>query len=477
MLPVVVSNLFPLLTLPIFTRILTPEDYGVWGLAQVYAVFVNGVANFGLTLGFERNFFENKDTNSRAGLLYSILLFVSIAFIIGGILTFIFKAQLSQWIIGSPTHSFILFWSYCAIGIMGLKSYFLIYFKNTENAKSLTKYTISESILVLIISLFLVAYLRIGIIGLVWGQLIGSFITFSVLSATFIKSVPISFNTKALKNALKLSLPLTPRIFFGIIGKNFDKYLIGLLNSVGGVGIYNIGMKVAAIFFAYIVAIQNVFLPQVYNRMFSDDKRVSNSIGKYLTPFIYISIILGVLISLFSEEIIMVLTPKSYYGAIDVISILSLLYGSYFFGTIPQLLYGKKTFIISILSIIGIGLNILINIPFIISWGVIGAAWGTLTAGLVVGTISFLVSQRYFKIAWEYKKIAAIYSIFFSSSIILVILRQNDVDYWLRLAFKLIAISTYLILGIKINIISKENFLLLKSIVIPTTPNTSQKYD
>jgi len=54
LLPVIVGNLIPILTLPIFTRILTKEDYGVYALSQVYAIFVNGVANFGLTIGYER---------------------------------------------------------------------------------------------------------------------------------------------------------------------------------------------------------------------------------------------------------------------------------------------------------------------------------------------------------------------------------------------------------------------------------------
>ena len=117
LLPVIVSNLIPILTLPIFTRILTPADYGVFALAQVYAIFVNGVANFGLTIGYERNFFEHKETKNVAGLLYSTLSFVIVAFIICGFFTYLFKYRLSGWIIGSTDHANILFWSYCATGV------------------------------------------------------------------------------------------------------------------------------------------------------------------------------------------------------------------------------------------------------------------------------------------------------------------------------------------------------------------------
>ena len=467
LLPVIVGNLIPILTLPIFTRILTKEDYGVWALAQVYAIFVCGVANFGLTIGYERNFFEQKETKNVAGLLYSTLMFVIVAFIVCGFFTYLFKYQLSRLIIGSSNHANILFWSYCATGIVGLKAYYLTYFKNTENAKAVVWYTIDESLLGVLFSLFMVAYLRIGVIGLIWGQLLASCIIFSILSFRFVRFLPVSFDREALRDSLKLSLPLTPRIFFGVIGNQFDKYMIGLLNTVGGVGIYNIGQKVANIVYTYMTAIQNVFSPQVYKRMFERGEEGGESVGHYLTPFLYVSISIGLMISLFSEEIISILTPKSYHGAIEIVTILSMLYGSYFFGKQPQLIYVKKTYITSILTVVSIGLNILINIPFIYKWGAIGAAWGTLLAGLISGTVSFIVSQRYYKIGWEYGKIGSIFLIFFGSAVTTILLRKYGISYGMRIIAKLISVIGYLYVGIKLNILTKQNYLFLKNMIIP----------
>ena len=153
------------------------------------------------------------------------------AFLSFGLLTYLFKFKLSQWIIGSPAHANVLFWSYCTTGIVGLKTYYLTYFKNTENAKVFVKYTIDESILGVLFSLFMVAYLRVGVIGLVLGQLFASLIIFTILSLKFTRFLSVSFDRNALRDSLKLSLPLTPRIFFGVIGSQFDKYMIGLLLS------------------------------------------------------------------------------------------------------------------------------------------------------------------------------------------------------------------------------------------------------
>ena len=60
LLPSMTGVVIPLITLPLFTRVLSPEEYGSLALCQVYAVFTTGLANFGLTFGYERDFLNKK---------------------------------------------------------------------------------------------------------------------------------------------------------------------------------------------------------------------------------------------------------------------------------------------------------------------------------------------------------------------------------------------------------------------------------
>ncbi len=467
LIPVIVGNLIPLLTLPIFTRVLTKEDYGVYALAQVYAVFMTGLINFGLFVGYERNFFEYKDEKRTAELLYSTLVFVLVSYVLCVLLTYIFKSTLAGWIIGSADYSYLLFWTFCSTGLISIKVYYLTYFKNTENAKSLVWYTIDESILGVLLSLVFVVYLRLGVIGLVFGQMIAGFVVFAALALRFVKRFPFAFNLFILRDSLKLSYPLMPTLFLKVLGSQFDKYMIGLLGSIGGVGIYSIGQSVSYGVFKYMTAIQNVYSPQVYKRMFDLGDAGGRAVGQYLTPFAYLSILFGLLISIFSEEIIFILTPESYHGATDIVIILCMLYGSYFFGKHPQLIFAKKTSLSSILTIVSFVLNVAINIPFIMKWGAIGAAWGTLLAGLISGTFSFIVSQRYYKISWEYGKLSSIFIIFFGSALAMILLRHFAVSYEMRVVVKLISLAGYLYLGMKLNILTRQNYLLVKNMFIP----------
>jgi O-antigen/teichoic acid export membrane protein len=342
----------------------------------------------------------------------------------------------------------------------------LDYFKNSENARSFVYYGIIESILSAIFSMVLVVYLRIGVMGLVLGPLAANAIIFTILTLRFISFLPVSFDWRILKFSLKLSYPLTPSVFAKVISTQFDKYMIGLLSSIGGVGIYSIGQRVAYLVFTFMTAVQNVFMPQVYKMMFELDDEGGRAVGNYLTPFAYVCIGIGLAIALFSEEVIHILTPQSYHGAINIVTILCMFYGSLFFAKQPQLIFAKKTFVNTLLTVVSIFLNIGLNIPFIIKWGAIGAAWATLLAGLLSGVILFFVSQYYYEIEWEYKKLCTIFCAFFGSSVLVIFLRQIAVAYYITLLVKLLLVSAYIYIGIIIKVVSSDNLSLLKNLFL-----------
>jgi O-antigen/teichoic acid export membrane protein len=312
LLPVIVGTIIPFFTLAVFTRILTKEDYGALALVQIYGAFITSLANFGLLLIYERNFFEYRTQKEAAQLLYTTLFFVFTSLSLCFFITYLFKALLASWITGSPDNAFLLFWATVSTGVLSLKAYYLTYFKNTENAKPFVWYTIGASILGAVISLFLVAYVRTGVIGIVWGQLAASLVIFTILGFRFLKILPLSFNLRILGHSLRLSYPLTTSLLFKVIGTQFDKYMLSLLGTIGGVGIYSIGQKVSYAVFSYMTAIENVFKPQVYRRMFKLLDKGGSSVGSYLSPFLYIYIVIALLIYLFAEEIITLLTPPPF---------------------------------------------------------------------------------------------------------------------------------------------------------------------
>lgn len=454
------NALLPLFVLPIFTRILTREDYGLWALAQVYAVFATGICNMGLLAAFDRNFFEDANEENRRALLCTTLLFISGVMIMIGLATYIFRSTLAGWIMHDGTRGSFLFLVFCSTALVSLNQYGLSWLKNTENARRYMFLSITEKIAAVSVSLLLVAGLRIGVTGLIVGQLVGAGLLAGLLASTL--SLRLVFRWSLLFYSLRISLPLTPTFFLGVINTQFDKYMIGLMRTVGGVGVFSIGQMISKTVFLFMTTIQNVFSPQVYQRMFEmDAEEGGRSIGCYLTPFAYISVGVALLLSFFSEEALRLLTPPSYHASINIVMVLSIYYAFLFFGKQPQLIYAKKTHITSLLIVFGAAINVGLNIPMVYKFGAIGAAWATLLAGVISTMVTLAVSQRYYRINWEYRRLILMYAIFCAGTIALLILRSVESAYFLRFFIKLIGVTLYVFLGVRLNVLTSENLRLV----------------
>ena len=93
------------------------------------------------------------------------------------------------------------------------------------------------------------------------GSTFSNLFIFILLIIKFSNILKVSFDFKILKKSLNISLPLTPKIFFGILNSQFDKYMIGLLNNVGGVE-FILYHKNTNVSFLFMNAIQHVYAPK-----------------------------------------------------------------------------------------------------------------------------------------------------------------------------------------------------------------------
>jgi len=462
--PLTAGLIAQLVALKVFTLVLPPSDFGIAALAIVYAAFASGIANFGMVTAFDRNFFQCRNDNiPPALLLYSCLAFVFLNFtwLIG--LTYLFKGHIARFLTGSAESGAIVFTALCAQMFTSLLVYYLNYFRNSNEADLFAKYTIANSVLNLGLAIVLVVYVKIGVIGIFYAQLFSGALVFLLLSYRFLSTSRFAVNAALLRSSLQIAWPLTPRIFFGVIGTQMDKYMLGLLATLGNVGIYDIGQRISKAVFTFLTAIQNTYSPQVYRQMFENPDDGGIKIGRYLTPFAYLSLAVALLAAVLAEEIVIVLTPSAFHGATSIISVLSVYYGILFFGKVNgnQLIYMKKTHMTSILTALSIIINIALNIPFIYLWGAIGAAWATSLSGIISGFISFITAQHYYRINWEYSKIVGMLSILLGTAFTLAALYEMESAYAYRLLVKALALVAYGILGLHLKVVSRENLLAL----------------
>ena len=458
----VITTVLPLAAIPVITRILPPLEYGIYILAQVYSMFAVSLVAMGMISGYERNYFQYKDDPAKIGtLLYTVLIFSLVFYLLAGAFVYLWKDTLARIIFGKESYGMLLVIVFIGLGLQTLSQYYLTYLKNKGSAGSFSRITITQSLVNFCSIIIFLVYFGYGVISLAYALLLSNLTTFLFIITQQLKSFKISFSKIMLADILKISLPLTPRILFGALNTQFDKMMLGMLSGIGGVGVYGIGHRVSYVAFQFMTALDHVFIPEVYKRFFAQEKNNNiDNIGKYLIPFFYVSILASMGVALFSEELFIILLPRSYHDGINVVIILTIFYASMFFGKVsgPQLIYAKKTHITSLLTLISIMINILFNIPMIILWGTIGAAVATMLAGIISVTISYKVAQRYIPIKFEWNMMVRIISIFIAAVSWTILTRVFLLEeYWIRLIGKIALIMLFIWMGMRYKIISVES--------------------
>lgn len=457
LLPVVFGNILSILALAVFTRVLSVSDFGVLALAQIYATLAMGLSNLGLFNIYNRNFFKYREPETSGALLYSILLFVGVISGLVAVITWMFQDSLSKIFTGASGHGKLFFFAFASAAVQNIKGYLMRYLRNSERATEFVSYTTADAACTVVISIVIVLCTDAGVLAIVYGSLLSGISFTALLFSRFFSFMPFQIDRTILVDSLRLAYPLTPVALFGVIRIQFDKYMIGLLGTIGGVGLYSIAQRMTSVIFLYMTAVQNVFMPHIYKQMFGLGDRGGAAIGRYLTPFAWACTGVALGVVLLSEEVFYVLTPAIYHDAVTVVVILAMYYAILFFGKQPQLIFAKKTGIASAMIMFGVIVNVGMNIPFILKWGVYGAAWATFLSALIAGALSFIISQRYYRIGWEYGKLCMIFGTLIGASLFLLIALHFQIPYVWRVPVKFAALAFYGYLGFRLKIISREN--------------------
>lgn len=454
LLPFCINTIVQLVSLSIFTKYLDPSDFGVYALVMVFSTIAVTISNAGLLTIYQRNFFEIEDSK-RKDLLFSCVIFVICMLFCMWTLTY-FTYDLFKHAFKFDAISVL--WVLIGLfffGVQSVNQFFFSTLKNTYKAKEYSVLQIVEKLLSFAFSFFLIVKCQLKFEGILLGQSISVLVLLIYFVVTQF-DFSTRFNLNFLISSLQLSIPLSVSNLTKVFGNQSDKYMIGYFGAISGVGIYDIAQKISNLSFVFSTAIQNVYSPVVYEKFFSNDMEERKGIGEYLTPFFFLVCFFSFLLSIFSEEVILFFTTDDYVQAIPIIFLLSILYTSQFFTKQPQLVFAKKTKLLSVLSISTIILNIFLNIPLIKLFGLYGASYSTFISGMTYAFIYFYFSQKHAPILWKKKKIIFIYLFFVNSLILSYTLYYLDIQYSIRLSLKFLLVLMYVILVFKMNIVNRK---------------------
>jgi O-antigen/teichoic acid export membrane protein len=373
-----------LISIPIFTRLLVPSDYGVLAIFSSLVSILVICLNLGVREGIYRRFFEEK--KDFAEFLGSNLVFLIGAgfFVIS--LSFFFSNVLSPFFKISPQ---LVSLAVVVSVLMIIINVYTSLLQAKKLSKKYSKIIVSKAVLLLVIAVPWVYFLqRERYMGNIYATLIVAAV-FSLYSLyNLIKCARFRLKISHLKYALFFGLPLLPNALSKFMLTFFDRIIIGQLKTMAEVGLYSIAYNIGMISAIAIMSTSASWSPFFYKYMNRGHFERIESLAKKYSKLMFL---MTLLLILFSKEIAMLLAAKQYYGAFDIIPVVIFSYVFLFLYTIyvGYSLYRKKTWLVSINTVIAVAFNIALNYLLIPSFGYKIAAYTTLFSYILLFLLQY----------------------------------------------------------------------------------------
>lgn len=446
------------ITTPIFTRLLTAEEYGSFGvfnswlgivtifvtLRLYYGVYVQGLVKF------EDN--QNRYSSSMQGL--HLTLCIGWTVIYG--LFHNFWNQVFSLTTAQMLAMMLMIWT------TGVFTFWAQEQRYSFSYRKLVLVTLLVSVFKPVLGVILVINAEDKVTARVLGIALVELIGYFGLFIAQVKRGKKLIDLKYWKYALMFNIPLIPHYLSMTVLNSSDRIMIKALVGAAEAGIYSLSYSISQIMMLFNTALIQTITPWIYKKIKAE--RIEDISMVAYTTLIFIAAVNLVLIA-FAPEAVAIFAPKSYYDAIWIIPPAAM---SVFFVFSYNLFadfefYFEKTQFIAAASIIGALANVVLNYFFIKIFGYYAAGYTTLICYML-----FAIGHYYFmkKICRENLKNAKVYNTKVLVTISIVFLA---VGFCLLFTYTNIYLRySFIIVGVTISIIKRniiiECFKLLVSI-------------
>lgn len=431
------------ITVPIFTRILSPEDFGTINVYNSWFQILLVVVSLNLFLGgvFNVGMIKFEDTQYK---------YMSCSQCISIVSTLIFFLI------------YILFFNFWnnifhlpSILMMAMFIHILFY-PSLQYWSGQQRFNYKYRMLIFVTLLISILELLLNIVTIKVSQYKAPA---KILSSVFVQGIigiifliyilykgKTFYDKKYWSHILCFAIPLIPHYLSTVVLVSSDRIIIDRLCDPSFTGIYSIGYTISSALTILNTAINDSFIPWTFKKMKNKDYNQISPMSNII--LVFIGLIIITLIALI-PELVKIIAPSEYYEAIWVVPpvAMSVLF-MFMYNLFANIeFYFEANKFITIASIIAAVLNIILNYLFIPIFGYIAAAYTTLICYVVYSIGHYLFMKRLVKLRIGNVKLYNIRFIFMLS-LLLIILSVVIVALYNYPMFRYLIILIFIILAI-----------------------------
>lgn len=377
------------ITTPIFTRLLTTEEYGQFSVfnswLSVITVFVTlnlstGVYTMGIVKFKEE---ENVFTSSLQGLNLTLcVVWTGIYLLFHDFWNNLFSLTTVQMLA-----MLIMIWAATSF------NFWMTTQRNHYRYKSLVIVTLIVSLVKPLVGIFFVLNaedkVTARILGLMLVEVIAYTFAFVVQMARGKRFCSIKF----WKYAITFNLPLIPHYLAGSVLASSDRIMIERMDGVAAAGIYSLAYSVSQVMTMVNEAMNKTMSPWLYQKMRTEEYHLMT---KVVYPSLGIVAFANLFLIAIAPEVVAIFAPEEYYEAIYVIPpvAMSTFFTYMYLCFAPFEFYHEKRIWTTIGTFTSATVNIVLNFIFIPILGYIAAGYTTLVCYMVNAFMHYFFMRK-----------------------------------------------------------------------------------
>jgi O-antigen/teichoic acid export membrane protein len=410
---VIIGKVASFVMLPVYTRYLTPADYGVLELLGMTIEVIGLITGAGIMGAVFKFYHAEQDQAEKNRVMSTAALGVAAIATVATLFGLMIAPELSKLTFGSLAN------------LSYLRLYFVLFFlQNFEQVplalvraenRAVLFITVNSLKLVMMLSLniLFVVYLRMGIAGVLTSGVITTGVVAIGMSGYLVRRVGIGFITEKFRQMLHFGLPLVPWWVGNFVLVFSDRFFLNHYTNTATVGIYSLGYK-----FAFLL---NALAYSPFDTIWSSARfevaKRSDALEIYSRVFFYTNVViggLGLVLCLFVRDFLSIMSDPAFLPAYRVVPLLIAAQVVFTWGGYWNLgIYvSGRTRTMAGASIVLVPLTLILNYLLIPRFGMYGAAWATLAAYAARFLWIYYFSQLYYPIRYQWADMAKLYGIF-----------------------------------------------------------------
>lgn len=379
-----------MLTVPVTTRLLIPEEFGRTSMFTLVQTVFNLIVLLGLDQSYVR-FYNQKDID-RKELLYSCLLLPVSFCAVLILLTICFARNISDFMFGSWEPNIMILFVVFLPTIL-FNRFALLTIRMDLRGKLYSALNVIQQLLNFCILLFFLLYYEKSFRSVIYSSIISALVITSIaiiLSKQFIPVKIFKINKVLIKELLLFGLPLIPATILSWVMNSFDKLSLRMWGSFEELGLYAAAFKIVSLVALFQTIFTTTWTPIAYKWYEEkvEDKKFED-VGTLVVSFMTM-VFAGVILF---RDIIMLFLGSEYRGTSSIFVFLLFSPILYTVSEVTSVGIGfkKKTIYSLYIAIIAAVLNILGNYLLVPRLGAQGAAIST-----CISYIAFFWARTFF---------------------------------------------------------------------------------